>query len=261
MRNPLRPVRVASWLALLVFVVSSSSAGAQTVRGRVIDARSNEAVRGARIALVAEADSTVASEMADDSGRFVLEAPAAGTFRLRVEHVGYTTVTVGPVRVANESFTDVVLRIAPDAIPLDALTVEAESRVPWLERAGFYERQKLGLGTFIDRAAIDRRDPRRTSDLLRTIAGVRLTSTHAQGVDVLLRAAMTSSITTRTCRPPIFMDGITVSHQQGSIRIDLDAILPGDIEAIEVYAGPAQVPPKYGGAHSACGVILFWTRK
>jgi hypothetical protein len=35
---------------------------------------------------------------------------------------------------------------------------------------------------------------------------------------------------------------------------------PDNIEAIEVYNGVAQVPAQYGGAHSACGVVLIWLR-
>jgi outer membrane cobalamin receptor len=167
---------------------------------------------------------------------------------------------VGPVRLVQNAVTDVVIRLAVDAVAIDALTVEAEAVVPWLDRVGFYERKRVGQGTFIDRPAIDKRNPRRTSDILRGIAGVRLTHSRSEGTDVFLRAAMSASIAHRQCRPPIFLDGIAVATQLGN-RIDLDSILPGDIEAIEVYAGPAQVPPQYGGATSACGVILLWTRR
>jgi hypothetical protein len=70
--------------------------------------------------------------------------------------------------------------------------------------------------------------------------------------------------------PPVFLDGMLVS--QGSVmtgpvdqglpnRYDIDSLRWQDVEAVEIYAGPAQVPPQYGGAHSACGIILFWTRK
>jgi hypothetical protein len=31
------------------------------------------------------------------------------------------------------------------------------------------------------------------------------------------------------------------------------------ISAIEVYRGPAELPVQYGGAESACGVLLIWT--
>ena len=152
-----------------------------------------------------------------------------------------------------------VLKIAHDAVPLDALSVEVEARNAWLERSGFYERRQLGSGIFIDRAAIERRSQRRTSDILRTVSGVRVTATY-DGVDIMMRSAGKTSIVNRNCRPPIYVDGIIVAAPLGD-RIDLHAILPGDIEAIEAYSGPAQVPPKYGGAYAACGVVLIWTRK
>ncbi len=40
------------------------------------------------------------------------------------------------------------------------------------------------------------------------------------------------------------------------------AIHPIDIEAIEVYRTPAEIPAQYNtGGNAACGVILIWTRR
>jgi hypothetical protein len=93
-------------------------------------------------------------------------------------------------------------------------------------------------------------------------------------MDVLLRAGGLISMSDKranfSCMPPVFLDGMLVSsntpmtgltERTGPVRYDIDSLHWQDIEAIEIYAGPAQVPPQYGGAHSACGVILFWTRK
>jgi hypothetical protein len=41
-------------------------------------------------------------------------------------------------------------------------------------------------------------------------------------------------------------------------RVDL--LQPEELLAIEAYLGAARVPAQYGGANSACGVILLWTR-
>jgi hypothetical protein len=256
-------------LGVVLALVSPALASAQKVRGRVLDARTKVAVAGATVRLLGSADSVLASVVADDSGRFVLQAPVGGEYRVQIERLGYALSTVGPVRVAGVSETEVTLRLAPDAIPLDALTVEAESVVPALKHVGYYDRKRLGLGRFIERAYIETRHPYRLTELLMGITGVRLTRTARDGADVLLRAGATSSIANRgamtQCRPPIYMNGVIVAQQQGAdlpgrIRIDLDAILPADIEALEIYAGAAEVPPQYGGPFSGCGVILIWTR-
>jgi hypothetical protein len=33
-----------------------------------------------------------------------------------------------------------------------------------------------------------------------------------------------------------------------------------DIEAIEVYLGPSDVPGEFAGSNSGCGVVVIWTR-
>jgi hypothetical protein len=35
---------------------------------------------------------------------------------------------------------------------------------------------------------------------------------------------------------------------------------PKDIAGIEVYAGPATIPPHFAGGRSSCGVVVVWTR-
>ena len=44
--------------------------------------------------------------------------------------------------------------------------------------------------------------------------------------------------------------------------MDVDFALPGmmEIEAIEVYKGPASVPVTLNATGSACGVVSIWTR-
>ena len=54
------------------------------------------------------------------------------------------------------------------------------------------------------------------------------------------------------CAARVFVNGLNVDH--------VPRMHPDNIEAIEVYRGPAEVPPQFGGAQSACGVIVLWTR-
>ena len=35
---------------------------------------------------------------------------------------------------------------------------------------------------------------------------------------------------------------------------------PGDIEGIEVFRRPAEIPAQWSGPNTTCGVILIWTR-
>ncbi|MGH7501791.1 MAG: TonB-dependent receptor plug domain-containing protein [Longimicrobiales bacterium] len=151
------------------------------------------------------------------------------------------------------------------AVPLNALTISVEGGVPALDRVGFYERRRMGHGRFIERDDVVRRNPRRLSDLLQGMPGVRIV-TDGWFSDVRLRASGLTGFNATPammCFPPVFLDGIVVSHgnAEPGDRYNVDSILPQDIEAIEVYTGPAQVPAKYGGANSACGIMLIWTRQ
>ena len=38
-----------------------------------------------------------------------------------------------------------------------------------------------------------------------------------------------------------------------------DFVQPSEVEAIEVYTGPAETPPEYE-ATGGCGAIVIWTR-
>jgi hypothetical protein len=56
----------------------------------------------------------------------------------------------------------------------------------------------------------------------------------------------------------VYLDGTRViidAHQ------DINAIVsPNQVEALEVYIGPAEVPAEYAAGRGACGVVLIWTK-
>ncbi len=57
-------------------------------------------------------------------------------------------------------------------------------------------------------------------------------------------------------RPRVYVDGQELS----SADIDL-TLNPGDISAVEVYTGGAQMPPEFNRpAPGRCGVIVIWTK-
>jgi outer membrane receptor for ferrienterochelin and colicin len=43
---------------------------------------------------------------------------------------------------------------------------------------------------------------------------------------------------------------------------DINSVVdPDQVEAIEVFRGPSEIPAQYNDNNSQCGVILIWTRK
>lgn len=68
----------------------------------------------------------------------------------------------------------------------------------------------------------------------------------------------------RICWPRIYLDGTVV--ERGGFREPLGAfdalVRANNVEGIEVYSSPAEIPVQYGGATgSACGVYLIWTKR
>ena len=122
--------------------------------------------------------------------------------------------------------------------------------------SGFLDRLQNGFGHFITEEMIQQRQPGRVADLLRVIPGLRVVPAGALGSRVLI-----SRFQGRfggACQPKLFIDGIVVTPNG---PLDLDRFLtPEDVVGIEVYRGPAEMPARFGGAASACGVIVVWTK-
>jgi hypothetical protein len=240
-------------IALVCFAIHATTASAQILRGRLLDGGSGQPIPAGALALIDNAGATVRQAMAGDSGAFAIEH-RAGVYRLRAEALGYRaavsdTFTLEPRRVRYIEF-----RLRVDVVELAPLTIVAAPRVRWLDQAGFYTRRQAGIGSFFTRDDFDLHRPRYASEILRLAAGVRLRPI-ATGNAIIFTRSEATRLVGGGCPPVIWLDGAR-SFTTGRI----DFVHPDDIEAIEVYRGPSQVPAQYGGAESACGVILIWTR-
>lgn len=252
--------RRALWAARSALLVVGASllapapAPAQTVRGRVVEAVTETAVPGATVRLLDGQGRSVASGMAGSEGAFVLVAPGAADYTVTVEHLAYAPFSLGPFALDDEEGSELLLRLTIRVIPLTPVSVEVDANVRKLERAGFYERRRLGIGTFLEREQIEAGRARTAGELLRRVSGLRLI---VQGyfTDVQTRGG--------GCRPGIYIDGALVSGPRRTVTsFNLEDLPAPDLEAVEVYPGAAGVPPQYNGAGmSGCGLILFWTRK
>lgn len=170
----------------------------------------------------------------------VFRQPQDGYTAIRVTRLGYrTTERAVTAILAGDS-----LLIPIDAVPLqNAPVVVQATRSRTLEGAGFYARRRMGLGVFVTRDMIEQKysTALRDADILRRVSGV----TGVDGASVRLRG--------NRCPARIFVDGLPRGTQ-------LPLLPAADIEGIEVYRGPSEVPAQYSGANAACGVVLVWTR-
>jgi hypothetical protein len=143
----------------------------------------------------------------------------------------------------------VVVRLAFVPQALTAVVVEGRAtdrRPPQI--AEFYRRQSRGMGRFITRAEIERRNPLRTTDLLRGVPGMAV---YGDGGATAVRYRSSR------CAPEVYLDGLALTAGP----VDLDAFAPSSLEGIEVHS-LGTVPVEYSRAfgRSSCGTVMLWSR-
>jgi hypothetical protein len=243
-----------AWI-VLVLVTGPAPAAAQEILGTVLDHASEEPLQGVRVTLEDEEGATAVQTLTDERGRFYLAAPAEGSWRVATDLFGFLPLVAAPLEIARWESLVVEIRLAPQVIALDPLVVTARrtSISPDVQR--FYERlergRHFGLGQFVSRADVERTYPIRTTDLLRSMAGVRLTP-GPRGMGDIVRMA-------GDCVPAIYVDGSLINRTQVTESLDAH-VIPHDVEGIEVYRGSGSMIAQYHDPRG-CGLILVWTRR
>ena len=217
------------------------------VRGSIVDNSSGTLLNSVAVRIT----NTALIALTNDEGRFVFPRVPLGNYTLVVEHISYAAARA-PIRVQDEDL-DVAFRLTPEAIALQPVVVATFSRR--LEGAGFYERQKRGVGTFIGRRQIEAMNVQRASDLLRNVPSARIVP------QVPRQNVPPNALTGRgQCRYRFIVDGTRTLAD-----FEMDLVAPYAIEGVEVYNGLSEVPALFraiaDGGPPLCGVIAIWTRQ
>jgi carboxypeptidase family protein/TonB-dependent receptor-like protein len=196
-----------------------------------------------------------------ESGRFrIIRIPPA-RYLITVRRLGFAPVA-SVIAVTADDTLRLSLMLQP-AIPVLAAAVSrANESTPRLE--GFEERRRHEVGgRYITRAEIDAQSPTQTSDLMRRIMGLHVEDSLGVLVPVssrgmkIIRDPVSGGLATAQCVMRIAVNGFLKEPD-----FAMNSIPPTDIHGIEIYSGPADVPPEYAGANSDsfCGLIIIWTR-
>lgn len=241
--------RAAAFAALLL----ASPLSAQILGGRVMDKTSNEPIPEAVVEVLNPTGRSIQRTRTDRDGFFVFELRQPGEYRVRTARVGYQTVTSEGVSVEQRQTVQVEVHISTGEVALEPLRVTARSQPPrsgFLEREGFYERERSGFGIFLTPYELSQKSGAvQTSELFRGVPGVNLTPSGGSRY----RINMTRS--GGACPPRILLDGNPVADS------DVDNFVePQDVSGIEIYRGPSEVPGRWMGQRSACGLIVIWTK-
>lgn len=243
-------MRYLQLAVVLVATLIPRAVDAQTVLGRAYELWSNRALPDVLLVLVSQEGDSLSAVWSDENGAFQLTAPDSGLFYVSARKIGYGMVVDGPLALADSQTVVVGLHLQPSVLyRLDPVTITAEPAVRRLVLVGFYDRMQSTTGAFIDRVEIEKRaSARHAADLLRGIPGVQVDFSGN------VRVTGIASGLGPCGSPRLYVDGFV---REGSA--DLQAINAWDIEGIEIYRRPTEVPAQYGGPTSACGVIVIWT--
>jgi hypothetical protein len=255
----MRPLPLAcALLAAALVAAAASDVHAQTVEGRVVDDESGEPLGLVTVELLAGERSVRRVRTAADGG-FQLRLSGAPPYRLRATRVGYQATTSDVLDVAGRSLLEVEFRMSAAAVLIDPVTVVARPRPEEnsaLRNVGFYDRQRMGLGNFLDRETIQQST--HLSHALSRIPGTQVAGrTPATQRIYFSRAQQLSPGRPGSiCYPIVYLDGIRLGADE-----NINAIIASrQVEAIEVYRSPAEIPVEFKGPAAACGVILIWSR-
>jgi hypothetical protein len=211
--------------------------------------------------------------------RRVATANGAGVALLRGVPAGPTLFEVRKLGYGSEHFTvnvaagdtlgiDVDLQAAP--VRLRGVRATATARNPTLQDNGFYDRQQMGLGTFLTGRELERYPGARFTSAMRTVPGVRVVRysprqggrrgpSNRSGMDVDEQYRITSSRSSAgsgapDCFMDVYVDGLKYDQS-------LDSFPVSEVEAVEVYRGPSEAPPQFRNAASRCGVVVVWMKR
>jgi len=201
--------------------------------------------------------------VSNDSGEYRLDDAASGRVKLMVRRVGFRPdskrLSLAPGDRKAVSFT---LDGLMDE--LDAVVVTAREGSNGRMRE-FWARRMVGIGVFITRSEIERRHPPQTADLFQGVMGIRVIARGGGGESTRLVSGRQSisaspranSAASNACLLQYYVDGLFMAP--GSFTVD--DIAPAHIEAIEVFRGPSEVPARFRGRETGCGLVVIWTRE
>jgi hypothetical protein len=236
------------WTLLFLLATLPSSGLAQSTRAGLFGTVRDTG--GTPVSMARLSTSGVLS-ISDSTGRFALADLSPGKVKLVVRRLGFEPLDIAVQLVAgrNDSL-NVVLTLLPQDLP--GVTTRADAMAE-IQLASFYRHRHAGIGHFLDRKEIEAKRVQRLSDILRRIPGMRLTPDRMGGRSTLRSSRSGGG---RDCPPDIWIDGVRAPG------LNIDDVPLGDVEALEVYGGPAGLPPEMNSrlGNPACGVVVIWTR-
>lgn len=196
----------------------------------------------------------------------VLGADSAGVVVLRGVEPGAALFEIRKMGFAAEHFTLNIPRTDTIGIDVDLVTepvklAELQAVSKWgnavLRDAGFYQRRQSGIGSYVTREELEGRGILEFSDILRRMRGIRVVRT-GDGRTVLVPTRRAASINF-SCSVDVYVNGTPANAEMAGGDVN-SRISVSEVEAVETYAGPAEIPIQWNPTGRACAVVVVWTR-
>ncbi len=212
--------------------------------GRVLSV-SGQPVAGARVQL----EGTTRATNSHYDGTFTLDSLPAGSQVVVARRIGYNPVEHS-VELSGDQPAKVTLRFDQSVALLPTVHTRAPS-ISGLQAIGFLQREKTGMGFYMDDSTIAKRGALKVTDLLRTVPGLRVVSS---GYDTYVYDVRTQD---QGCVNYVVDGTPWVSMNPGDIN---SFILPSNIGAMEIYHG-SETPPQFvTPGQGGCATIVIWTK-
>ena len=187
----------------------------------------------------------------NDSGTYHIARIGIGAMKLIARRVGYAPDTVSVVVAAGEvAHADFVMVASVHTLPEELVVADLTRG----KMGPFNRRKARGVGAFVTRAEIEKRQPGSVSELLRYLPGVAVTQKMAgEPQPVHMQRSVHSSVQS-SCVVQLYVDGHP--YPNGNV----DDFNPGHIEGVEVYRSASEIPADFRTRDATCGLIALWTR-
>lgn len=252
-----------SWLSLtFVYLTTGASTGFAQGNPTAAISHARGAIAGSVVdssgkplqSAVINVFGTERSTRTDSAGAFEFRDLPAGSYRVDAKRLGYQpqsrAATIADGQVVTIKFA---LVFAPQLLETRKITSQLDILPPGAPQRmfDFYRRRKTGTGTYISRDQIERAGSVRAT--LGAVSGIRLYTAPGGQVRGIKFIRCSGTIRDGASAVAYFLDGIQTTDGVFALLSDTD------IEALEIYKGPASMPAEAAG--SGCAAVFIWTRR
>ncbi len=239
----------------LILLLFSTTSSAQVIGGKVVDAITGKPISDTYIYFMPTAKTISTFRISDSLGFFIYRNPKVKEFYLKANRLGYQEIIVGKLRIPQNDTLNIILEMHP--LPILLKEIEVAGKKPLenydmeLANVGFYRRKNFGDGKFLTSKDFKNRAIGHLSEILYGIPGIIVAN---RQVFSTRRPGLSNS----SGGMLIYIDGMLVENEPGSLFNPLDMVSPNNIKAIEVYRNGTIAPFQYSRGRPN-GVILIWT--